>query len=258
VLRLLDTSSGSYADIRPARPGLLRACAHVPGTADLTGLRVLLVADLLTRAAELRRLQVLTALTSEEETQAVERAAAALGIHPPAAHARPDQAEASLGGPVDVHLAPPGDDRHGGPVARVAPAQGPPAGQDPLALRLALLEIPWHQPADLTDKALAEAHETLAGWRRLVAEWANSPSKPVPAAAAATMKTAFAELDPAPVLALLRALAGDDEPPGAKFEIFVYADRVLALELPRDIGRFPLPSTGPRGARLDPRRGGLP
>jgi hypothetical protein len=65
VIRLLDAHSGSYAEVRSARAGLLRACAHVTaaaGETDISGLRVLLVADLLTRVAELRNLQVLTVL----------------------------------------------------------------------------------------------------------------------------------------------------------------------------------------------------
>jgi hypothetical protein len=41
------------------------------------------------------------------------------------------------------------------------------------------------------------------------------------------------------VLALLRDLADDDSvPAGARFETFLYADRILGLDLPRDIGRL--------------------
>jgi hypothetical protein len=241
VFRLLDAVTGSYAEVRPSRPGLLRVCAHVPadaGSPDRTGLRILLVADVLTRAAGLRRLQVLTALASDDDTQAAERTAAALGAHPPAARAPLDQAQASLGGPVDVHLAPFGDGRHRGVVARVAPATNQEEDPDPLALRLALLEIPWHQPAELTEKTLAQAQHTLADWRRLVAEWAQSPSNPIPAAVAEAVRNAFGELDTVSALTLLRAMAADDNmTPGAKFETFLYVDRVLALELPRDIGQ---------------------
>jgi hypothetical protein len=56
MLRLLDARTRSYAEVKPARPGLLRVRAHMPGDAAatfLTGLRVLLVADLRFRAAEL-------------------------------------------------------------------------------------------------------------------------------------------------------------------------------------------------------------
>jgi hypothetical protein len=217
--------------VRPARPGLLRVCAHVTGAPDLTGLRILLVCDLLLRAAELRRLQVITVLASEGETAELERAADALGIHPPAARARPGQC-----GPADVHLAAHDADSGGGLVVRVGAARGP-QGDDPLAVRLALIELPWHEPADLTEAALAGARETLRQWRRLVAEWARSPSRPMPPTVAEQIKAALGDLDTVSVLALLRDLASDESvPPGARFETFVYADRVLALELPREIG----------------------
>jgi hypothetical protein len=40
------------------------------------------------------------------------------------------------------------------------------------------------------------------------------------------------------VVALLSGLAADETvPPGPRFETFVYADRVLGLNLPGDIGR---------------------
>ena len=131
VIRLLDAYTGSYAEVRSARAGLLRVCAHVPvaaGESDISGLRVLLVGDLLTRVAELRNLQVLTVIASEGQRPGwladLERAADTLGIHPPAARAGADDAEASLDGPIDVHLASHGtdlDDRSSGLVTLSAP-----------------------------------------------------------------------------------------------------------------------------------------
>jgi hypothetical protein len=230
----------------------------VPGTAeasDLTGLRVLLVADVLTRAAELRHLQVLTVLASDGgpagQQAALERAVEALGIHPPAARASPGEAEASLGGPIDVHLASPGistDDGGSGLVALIGAAHVHQAGEagdvlaghehEPLAIRLALLSSPYHQPADLTKDVLADASAAVMRWRLQVAQWAESPSRPVPAQIAETVRSAFGDLDTVSVLALLRDLASDaDLPAGAKFETFLYADRLLGLDLPGDIGR---------------------
>ena len=248
MLRLLDARSGSYAEVRSARPGLLRVCAHVAGAAggtDITWLRVLLVADLLARAAELHHLQVLTVLAHPGQAPgpAAERAAGALGIRPPAARASLPEAHTSPGGPIDVHV----DTVEGGQsglVARVGTARlrgadvlaGP--GDYPLAVRLALISLPYHQPADLSEDVLASAQETIAHWRRQVAGWAESPSRPVPARIAETLRAAFGGLDTASAVALLRDLAPDaDVPAGAKFETFVYADRVLGLDLPRDIGR---------------------
>ena len=262
MLRLFNARTGSYAEVRPTRPGLLRVFAHMPGAAgrsDITALRVLLVADLLVRTAELRNLQVLTVLASDRESPGqqatLERAADALGMHPPTARASPEDVHESLGGPIDVHVTGYGasvDDHHDGLVARVGAAhmrgagdQGEATGDllaghehDPLTIRLALMSFPIHQPADLTDSVLASARETVRDWRRRVAEWAELPSKPIPAHLAKTAQGAFGDLDSVSALALLRGLALDDSvPAGAKFETFLYADRILGLDLPREIGR---------------------
>jgi hypothetical protein len=261
MLRVLDVRTGSYAELRPARAGLLRLCAHVPFAAaetDITWLRVLLAADVLTRAAELQKLQVLTVLAFADEAgvQAAERAAGAFGFHPPAASGSLGEVHASPDGPADVHLDSRDErtgDSQGGPVARVGKARllstgdrgdvvaadvldGP--GSDPLAVRLALLSVPCDQPADLARDTLASARETIGHWRRQVARWAESPSRPVPAGIMEKARTAFGDIDTVSLLALLRDLAPDGEVPGgAKFETFLYADRVLGLDLPRDIGR---------------------
>ena len=218
---------------------------------------MLLVADVLLRAAELRNLQVLTVLVSADQDRAqlaaYERAAGALGIHPPAARANVREAP---DGPIDVHLVSQDADRHGsqsGLVARVGSAHlrgmadhdatvggdvraGP--GQDPLAIRLALMSLPYYQQADLTEPMLASAQDTAAHWRHQVAGWAESPSRPIPSPIAEAFRAAFADLDTPTVLALLHDLTRDAGlSAGAKFETFLYADRVLGLDLPRDIGR---------------------
>ena len=263
MIRLLDAHSGSHAEIRSARAGLLRVCAHVTaaaGETDISGLRVLLVADLLTRVAELRNLQVLTVLASEGQRTGwladLERAADTLGIHPPAARAGADDAEASLDGPIDVHLTSYGaglDGHSSGLVtyigtARMSRADG--HGQaaedvlasqayDPLAVRLALLSFPYHKAADLTEDVLASARETARHWRHRVAEWAQSPSRPVPARIAERIQAASADLNTVSLLALLHDVVVDDgTPEGVRFETFLYADRILGLDLPGEIGRL--------------------
>jgi hypothetical protein len=262
VLRLLDARTGSYVEVRSARSGLLRVCAHLPEAgagSDITGLRVLLVADLLTRTAELRKLQVLTAVTSGDwssgQLAAVEHAADALGIHPPAARVSSGDARASLGGPIDVYLAggaADGVDRGSSLVTRVGAAYLHRAGDrgkaddllagyedEPLAVRLALMSVPYHQRAVLTEGALADARALVGCWRLRVAQWAELPSRPVPAQIAETARAAFDDLDTVSALGLLRGLADDDSvPAGARFETFLYADRILSLDLPRDIGRI--------------------
>jgi len=255
---VLDDRPGSHAAVSVARPGPLRVYAHVrtsADAADLTGLRVLLTADLLVRAAELGGLQVLAmwAFTGEPAWEgAVERAAADLGIHPPALPAA-ELAKAWPGGPADVHVAEDdavGRDDRGGVLVRAAAARLLPDAHsggaaastlgwhDPLAVRLALMSSPRHQPTELTADELAGAAQTLGEWRRCVARWAESPSGAIPEPVAATIRAAFGNLDISAVLALLSDLATDESVrPGPRFETFVYADRVLGLDLPRDIGR---------------------
>ena len=261
MLRLLDARTGSYAEVRQARPGLLRVRAHVRGGgsgSDITGLRVLLIADLLARTAELGGLQVLTVLTSTgesaEQAAALERAAGALGVHPPAARADSRDAQTPLDAPVNVHVASrsaSGDGGQSGLVVGVgaahmrqedirAEAAGDllaQPGHDPLAVRVALLSFPYHQAVGLTEGELASARETLRCWRHRVAGWAESPSRPIPARTAERAQAAFSDLDSVSALALLHGLeVAPSVPAGAKFETFAYADRVLGLDLARNIG----------------------
>ncbi len=265
VLRLLDARLGSPVEVKPARPGLLRVCIHGPRAGaepDVADLRVLLVADVLTRIAELHGLQALTVLAmaglSSGQSATLDRDASALGIHPSSVRSTPEGAELALGGPANVHVAGgtigPGGCRDGvlidvGPATartgtdgRAEPTAPRVYGEqerDPLAVRLALMRSPYRQPAELDLTALATAMDTLSDWRYRVAKWAESPSRPIPADLAATLSTAFEhDLDTASALAVLHNLEAEENvPPGAKFETFVYVDRVLALDLAREIGR---------------------
>jgi hypothetical protein len=262
VLRLLDARSGRYAEVRPGQAGLLRVGAYLrrgTGQPDWTGVRVLLIADLLARAAELRGLQVLTAVVFPGDPPAeqgfAERTAGALGVHPPAARASSPRAAVVLGGPVDVHIAGPEgvDDGPDGLVTQAGTARmcgavsgesdpvaagAVPADDDPLAIRLALMSHPHDHVVELTAGALARARETTTQWRNQVAGWAESPSRPMPQLPRAELDAAFSDLDIPQALALLDSLAQDrDVPDGARFETFVFADRVLGLELARHVGR---------------------
>ncbi len=120
-------------------------------------------------------------------------------------------------------------------------------GLDPLALRLAFAEHRYRQEIDLTWTALETADATVRRWRQRVAEWANSPSRPMCAQYVADFLGAFDDdLNTPAALRVLRALEEDSEiPPGAKFETFAHADRWLALDLARDIGRAPVPPALP-------------
>jgi len=262
VLRVPNARTGSVASVRPASAGLLRVCAHVDvgeAVAALAALRVLLVADLLARSAELHGLQTLTVVVMADgagpaagSARAAQTQAEALGIRPAAAYGVPRDVRTALGGAVDVHVTGPGTKIDPGSAA-VQLAVGPvdadgadPAAaadlfsacsDDPLAVRLALMSAAHREAVGLTAGALHAGRDTLRAWRRLAAVWAESPSRPVPARTARQIGSALASLDTVSALALLADLADDRTvPAGARFEAFAYADRVLGLELARLVG----------------------
>lgn len=226
--------------------GPLRICAHVPeadGPGDLTGLRVLLTADVLARVVELRGRAVLTGRTGPRAPGAV-----AAGIHPADAEGTPEEIADSLGGPPAVHLTSRVYEGGGGAVVQVAQARASgstESEEDALALRLLLLDRPYHEPVTFTAEAVEGAEQFLARWRRAVADWAEEPSRPLVADLERTARDGLEDsLDTAAALRLLAALAADEGvPAGAKFETFARLDRVLGLELTREIGKAPADGT---------------
>ncbi|MEU2930369.1 hypothetical protein ABZ636_35750 [Streptomyces sp. NPDC007251] len=275
VLRILDARTGELVPAAPARRGLTRAEAHACGP-DPTSLRVLLTADLLVRALELDSTPVWTTLAAPRGAADLNTAATALSIRPfedardlspglPKAQAiqvTADRTTASGAGPV-MQVAPvewTGEEPVGGRRASSSgsgPAAGraaePGSGQaapgtarlaldvllaDPSALRLALLSVPRAEAVRLDPGALVEAGGRLARWRRAVAGWAGQPSRPVPEEVRERLRAAWEDdLDLPGVLDVLRDVERDpDLPDGARFETYVYADRLLALDLARDLG----------------------
>ncbi|TVL91588.1 hypothetical protein [Streptomyces sp. SAJ15] len=114
-----------------------------------------------------------------------------------------------------------------------------PGADDPLALRLALLSRPYYQLIELTPDVLAEARHSLERWRREVAGWARAPSKPMCAEVLAEALGGLrADLFVPAVLDGLRRLVEDPGlPDGSRFETAAHLDRVLALDLVREVGR---------------------
>jgi cysteinyl-tRNA synthetase len=119
-------------------------------------------------------------------------------------------------------------------------------GLDPLALRLAFLQRRYRQQLNLTWPDLAAADRALRGWRDRVAQWATASSRPMCARYSAEVADAFDDdLDTPAALRSLGALERDEEiPPGSKFESFAAADRLLALDLTREVGRPQQPVRG--------------
>ncbi|WP_207924940.1 hypothetical protein [Streptomyces aquilus] len=251
MLRIIDARTGEPVEAAPARRGLTRVEAHVPGL-DGTALRVLLVADTLVRALELGGTPVWALLDSAQRRSEVRAAATALGVRP---FEDGREAGRGLGGAQAVHVvaedsaAPDPDGIRlavaavEGPVEGVAGAVGAVdrlvEGAEPDVLRLALLSQRRGQPARLDEAALQDAHDTLVRWRRAVAGWAREPSRPVPDEVRGELRTAWEDdLDVPGVLRVLRSVETSDLPAGARFETYAYADRLLGLELTRDIGAF--------------------
>ncbi|MFJ8146178.1 hypothetical protein ACIQ6R_14010 [Streptomyces sp. NPDC096048] len=236
MLRIIDARTSEPAPAVPARRGPTRVEAHAPGR-DTTGLRVLLVADLLVRALELDGTPTWALLTGANERAELRADAAALGIRPfedgGATGTGPGAGQA-------VHVVREGAVAPDGTTVAVAPvdAAGQAATADPDALRLALLERHHHARVELDGAVLDDARDTLARWRREVAAWARQPSRPVPGEVRDQLRAAWEDdLDAPAVLRVLRRVETDaDLPDGARFETYAYADRFLGLHLARDIG----------------------
>jgi hypothetical protein len=221
-------------------------------------LRIMLVADLLARVAELSGIQALTAHVGDIQDPGIPSGLVmdSLGIHPPAASAASaEMLQTPWAGPADVYVVGPNASPEPGPpgmciavgMVRLGEADSElghaaevlsDRGADPLTLRLALMSVSYPHPTDLTAAALIGARKTLDRWRHRVAEWAEFPSRPVPPQFKTMIGDRFDELASAPVIDLLDELARNDEvPAGAKFETFVFADRILGLDLVRAIGQ---------------------
>ncbi|MEU6218563.1 hypothetical protein ABZ845_13740 [Streptomyces sp. NPDC047022] len=225
MLRITDARTGEPTAIPP---GLLRVHAHVTG-ADTSALRILLMADVLARTLEMGGTPVVTVA---DPSAALRTRADDLGI-------RPMDPDAPGVGRV-LHVLGRQDSAPGGPYVEVAPASGPPlgTGAEPAAVRLALLARPRRQAVDLDAAVLAETRETLGRWRKAVATWATHPSRPVPERVRDELRAAWEDdLDMAAVLEVLQRVEdADDMPEGARFETYAYADRLLGLDLTREIG----------------------
>ncbi|MEU1477696.1 hypothetical protein [Streptomyces sp. NPDC005760] len=235
MLRITDARTGEPVDAVPARRGLTRVEAHVPGY-DPSALRVLLVADLLARALEIGGTPVWALLTGRREQAELQARAAALGIRP--FEDRRDVGP-GWGESQAVHVVGEGGAIPDGVRVAVAPVETSevPADADPAEVRLALLTPPRSTPARLDEAALAVARGTLVRWRRAVAAWARHPSRPVPDKVRGRLRTAWEDdLDVPEVLRVLEWVEESELPEGARFETYAYADRLLGLDLTRDLG----------------------
>ncbi|MGW8355222.1 hypothetical protein [Streptomyces wedmorensis] len=269
MLRIVDTRTGHLVEIPSVRRHLLSICVHLPGGDVGFGpgdLRALLVGDVLARTAELHGLQFRTFRTvpdlPPEQTEALDRALSALGVHPPDTvgvlhpngtlcaaadvhvHAYGTAAQDAVGGVrIDVGQVGPAPGERGVPDRAHLPSPGlleavAPEGADPLAVRMLMLGHAYRTPVVVTSTALEEARRTLADWRQLVADWAQEPSRPMPADVLRHAHDVLAEDLGVPAILdeLVTVATRADVPAGAKFETFAFLDRVLGLDLAREVG----------------------
>ncbi|WP_051759472.1 hypothetical protein [Herbidospora cretacea] len=231
MLRLYDTRHRLVEPLLPPGSRALRAytSAGLPGQVH---------ADLIRRVLERSGVRVLACRDLAEDLTP-------LNVRPaePVADGMPG-ALRLLGGRVDLYLSDTEevvDDAAVRHHARSAATLDAPIPDDPLPVRLALMEHRYRDAATLTSDDLREAGDTIGRWRRKVAEWAEEPSSPIAKDHADAMNEAFDDdLDTPGALRILRALEEDREvPPGSKFETFLHADHILALDLSADIGRLP-------------------
>ncbi|MET8166260.1 hypothetical protein ABZT34_18720 [Streptomyces sp. NPDC005329] len=249
MLRIIDVRTGELVVAAPVRRGLTRVEAHASGY-GAGSLRVLLFADLLLRALELGGTPGWALLSGERDQAELRVGATALGMHP-FEDGRGLGAGAGVGEAQILHVVEEGGPAPDGVCVAVTPAEGAvPRGRgsgrgfegtdtDVAALRFALLSRPRTEPVRLDADVLGEARDTLVRWRRGVADWARQPSRPVPDEVRGRLRTAWEDdLDLPEVLRVLRWVedAGPELPYGARFESFAYADRLLGLDLLREVG----------------------
>ncbi|MFF0162592.1 hypothetical protein ACFYRY_34355 [Streptomyces sp. NPDC005263] len=250
MLRIIDARTGEPVDAAPARRGLTRVVAHAVGH-DTTALRVLLVADVLVRALEMGGTPVWALLGGRGEQPELTAAAAALGIRPFedswVSGTGPGEAQVlsvvgeTTQGPAGSGTEPDPELLPSGVRVLVAPADPAatviPEDTDPTVVRLALLTRRRTLPVRLDADALDEARGTLVRWRRAVADWARQPSRAIPEDVRGQLRAAWEnDLDMPGVLRVLHRVETSELPEGARFETFAYADRLLGLELTRDLG----------------------
>jgi hypothetical protein len=248
-------------DVRPAHRREFRVLVAAR-SAGLEQLRSYLTADLLRRYAEGAGLTPAVIDLHPRREAELRAACGRLNIHPPGhTLTRPFHAEQLAGQfpdgirepvfDIGVHAADETAAPRVRPLARhwikVAGAAGGSVadvkrielGAEPLAVRMKLMRQGYgaELTADLSPHRGGDAE--LARWRQLVAGWARSPSGAMSRQYADAISAAVTDgLDTSAALGELAALADDPAvPDGVKFETFAAADRLVGLDLARDVGR---------------------
>ncbi|WP_052442542.1 hypothetical protein [Streptacidiphilus neutrinimicus] len=246
MVHVFDTGQGdSVALPPPGRRALrLRVRLECPGRG--TGwneVRALVVADVLLRALEMEGVQVFTAIEEPDlspgETTRLDRLLTSYNLRVPEADGDPHADVHVLTGrslaPGSSVVVQVGPASAAGPVP---PLPADPTDHDASARRCALLATPYRDPLAVSAAMLTDAASALAAWRACAAYWSRAPSAPLPPKVRDRARALLdADLDTPGLLGLLGEVA--DDPglrDGARFEAFVWLDRMLGIELGRDVG----------------------
>ncbi len=104
-------------------------------------------------------------------------------------------------------------------------------GFDPLSLRLCFLENRYRSQMDLSWQSISAAHETIKRWRSKISGWGVLENT---SAVSNVLEFLENDLDTPRVITYLRALEKDASTSDQqKANAFIYADRVLGLDLTR-------------------------
>ena len=113
-------------------------------------------------------------------------------------------------------------------------------GFDPLSLRLCFLENRYRSQMDLSWQSISAAHETIKRWRSKISGWGVLENT---SADSTVLEFLENDLDTPRVITYLRALEKDASTSDQqKANAFIYADRVLGLDLNRTPEVRELPS----------------
>jgi hypothetical protein len=220
----------------------------------LETVRLLLAADVVRRVVEdlcVGQAWLAVVARQANANSPLRNYARGMGVREPAAWVTStDRAQVALAGPPAIVVASEcqqldATSTHPA-VMRVGTVAAPPwtassllQDHEPAAIRLALLRFGPGDPASLSIARLRRAEETLQRWRSKVADWADMPSAPAPTIHLDALRNALMSgFDTAAALTLLHRVEIDHTVvSGSKFETFVYADRVLGLDLAHLVGR---------------------
>jgi hypothetical protein len=247
MLTFRDPFSGANMPIAVAGGDMIGIAFVLPADAGpFTNARVLVVGDLIRRVFEdVGSAQVLAAVIASDRAAADAAWRPGLMVRPViGVFTTSAGAEVGLGKPLDlmITVAGSGDEPTMRlPAVHVAPVHAalPYPGADPATVRFAVACTPHAQQLKVTSSLLAHSQATLERWRGRVDEWSHHPSRPIPPAwRAAAIAALDDNLDVTRVVEMMSELEGaEGVEPGAKFEAFAYLDRVLAVDLSRDLGR---------------------